>query len=139
MDSVDGLPGATCFLKHVLSTIAPSTCLKICLLHGDPYFHGVRSWRSRWPRLSKTKRKKEVLQYHLRFEVLREMHKVRSFQLVLCASVWGYFGEEPVRMLEEIIAEERARGGFDEFPCKPSAFYNPQQFYQGSHRSFPSF
>ena len=42
-------------------------------------------------------------------------------------------------MLEEAIAEERAKGGFDGFPCKPSVLYNPQQFYQGVHRSFVSF
>jgi len=81
----------------------------------------------------------EALQYHLRFKILREVHKLRGFQLELCASSWGYFGEEPVRMLEEAIAEEKAKGGFDEFPCKPSVRYNPQQFYQGLHCSFVLF
>ena len=60
--------------------------------------------------------------------MLHEVYEVRSFQLVLRASVWGRVGEEPVRMLEEVIAEEEARGGFDEFPCEPSVTYKPQEF-----------
>ena len=123
----------------MLSTITSSAYLKICLFHGDYHFRGVGSWRSGWPQLSKAEREEEASQYHLRFGVLREVHQVRGFQLELCASVWGHFGEESVGMLEEAIAEEKAKGGFDEFPCKPSVRYFPQQFYQGVHRSFASF
>jgi len=137
--SIDASPGATSFLKQVLLTITPSTCLKICLFHGDTHFRGVGSWQSGWPQLSKDEREEEASRYHRRFEILREVHKVRGFQLELCASVWGHFGEEPVRMLEEAIAEERAKGGFDEFFCEPSVVYNPQQFRQGLHRSFVTF
>jgi len=137
--SIDGSPGTTSFLKYVLSTIAPSVCLKIGLFHGDPHFRGVGSWRSGWPQLSKAEKENGAWWYHRRFEILREVHKVRGFQLELCASVWGHFREEPVRMLEEAIAEERAKGGFDEFPCKPSVVYNPQQFYLGLYRSFFTF
>jgi len=137
--SVDGSPGTTSFLKRMLSTITPSTCLKLRLIHGDSRFHRVRFWRSGWRQLSKAERENEAWCYRRRFEILREVHKVRDFQLELCASVWGHFEEEPVRMLEEAIAEERAKGGFDEFPCKPSVVYYPQQFYQGLHRSFAAF
>ena len=114
----------------MLSTITPSTFLEICLLHGD---------YSDWPQLSKADREEEVSQYQRRFEVLRELHKVRGFRLVLCAGVWGRAGEEPVRMLEGAIAEEKAKGGFDEFPCQPSVVYNPQEFPLGRYRSFVSF
>ena len=137
--TIDGSPGTTSFLKYVLSTITPSACLKIYLLHANLHFRGVGSWRSGWPQLSETEREQEASRHHRRFEILREVHKVRGFQLELRASVWGHFGEEPVRMLEEAIAEERAKGGFDEFPCKPSVVYNPQQFYRGLPRSFRSF
>jgi len=137
--SIDASPGATSFLKYVLSTIAPSVCLKIYLFHGDTHFRGVGSWRLGWPQLSKAERENEAWWYRRRFEILREVHKVRDFQLELCANVWGHFGEEPVRMLEEAIAEERGKGGFDEFPCKPSVVYIPQQFYMGLSRSFVTF
>jgi len=137
--TINGSPGTTSFLEHVLSTVTPVVHLKIRLFHGDLHFCGVGSWRSGWPRLSEAEREMKASQYHLQFEVLRKVHKVRSFQLELRVSVWGHFGEESVRMLEEAIAKEKAKGGFDEFPCKPSVVYTPQQFYQGLHRSFPSF
>ena len=137
--SIDGSPGTTSFLKHVLSTVTSSACLKLRILHGDHHFRGKGSRRKGWPQLSEAEREKEASQHHLRFEVLREVHKVRGFRLELCAVVWGYFGEEPVRMLEEAIAKEKAKGGFDEFPCKPSVLYYPQQFRQGLPRSFSSF
>jgi len=133
--SIDGSPGTIYFLKYVLSTLTPSACLKIRVLYEDRYFYGVGP---RWPQSSKAKREKEASRHHLRFEVLREMHKVRGFQLELCASVWGRSGEEPVRMLEEAIAEEEAKGGFDEYLCKPLVMYNPQQFYQ-RYWSFASY
>ena len=137
--SIDGSPGTAPFLKHVLSTVTPSTYLKICLFHGDHHFYGVESWRSAWPHLSKVEREKGPSRYHRRFEILRKVYKVRSFQLELCASTWGYLGEDPVRMLEEAIDEEKVKGGFDEFPCKASVLYNPQQFCQGLHYSFVTF
>ena len=64
---------------------------------------------------------------------------MRGFQLVLRTSIWGHIGEEPVRMLEEAIAEENAKGGFDRLPCELSVVYNPREFREGSHRSFLSF
>ena len=118
--SIDGSPGITSFLKHLLSTITSSAFLTIYLFHGEYYFRGITFGRSDWPQLSNAERENEVSRYHRRFEVLREMHKVRTFQLKLGVTAWGRFGEGPVRLLEEAIAEERAEGGFDEFPCKPS-------------------
>ena len=137
--SIDGSRRTTSFLKYILSTITPSTCLKITLFYGEYHFHGVKSWRSGRPQLSKNQRKWEASGHHRRFEILREVHKVRDFQLDLCATVWGCFGEEPVRMLEEAIAEEELKGGFAEFPCKPSVSYNPQQFHRRLNSSIPPF
>ena len=77
--------------------------------------------------------------HHRRFEILREVHKVRGIQLELRASVLGLFWGGTGAMSEESIAEEKVKGGFDEFPCKPPVLYNPQQFYRGSHRSFVTF
>ena len=52
---------------------------------------------------------------------------MRNFQLELCASISGSLGEEPVRILEEVIAEERANNGFDYFLQDPFVGYNPQR------------
>ena len=123
----------------MVSTVAPSSPLKIYLVHGENRFPGVGSWRSDSPRLSKAKREKAVSRYHQLFEVLREVYEVRSFHLVLSVDVWGRVGEEPVRMLEEVIAEEAARGGFDGFPCKPSVVYLPQEFRLGQPHGFVPF
>ena len=134
--SIDGSSRTTVFLKHLLSAITHSAVLRISLLQGECCLSGVKSWHSEWPKLSTAERGKEVSWYHQQFRVLREMHKVRASQLVLCASSWGRFEEEPVRILEDAIAEERAKGGFDGFPCEPSVMYHPQEFRQGLYRSF---
>ena len=34
------------------------------------------------------------------------------FELELCVCTWGSVGEEPVRILEEAVAEEKAENGF---------------------------
>jgi hypothetical protein len=52
---------------------------------------------------------------------------VRGFQLKLYASIWGSAGEEPVRILEEAIAKERAENGFSDFLYDPLVQYNPQR------------
>ena len=60
----------------------------------------------------------------MRFDELREAHKVRAFRLVLCVYVWGCVGGSYlVRMLEEAVAEEKAERGFDDFSSDPSVTY----------------
>jgi hypothetical protein len=64
----------------------------------------------------------------MRLEMLREVHKVRDFRLVLCANVWGCVGEYPVRILEEDVAEEKAKKGFDKNFPEPLVIYDPQEY-----------
>ena len=52
---------------------------------------------------------------------------MRDFRLELCASISGSTGEEPVRILEEVIAEERAENGFNDFLQDPFVEYNPHR------------
>ena len=69
----------------------------------------------------------EASRHHRRFEVLREVHNARDFRLVLSAGVWDPVGEYSVRMLKDAIAEEKARGGFDNFLSEPFVTYNPRR------------
>ena len=61
------------------------------------------------------------------FAVFREAYKVRDFRLRLCVNIWGSAGEEPVRILEDAIAEEKAKNGFRDFRYCPCVVYNPQR------------
>ena len=51
---------------------------------------------------------------------------MRDFELQLCVCVWGSVGEEPVRILEEVIAEERAGNEFNDFRSDPYVVYRPK-------------
>jgi len=51
--------------------------------------------------------------------VFREMHKVRGFQLVLCADVWDGVVVAAMRELERAVATERAGRGFDDLFPEP--------------------
>ena len=114
----------------MLSTITSPAFFMITVLYGDNSFRGIESWHSGRPlirKLSQAERAEEVSRHRRIFRVFREAHKVRDFQLELCASVWGSAGEESVRILEEAIAEERAENGFNDFLYYPFVGYNPQQ------------
>ena len=54
----------------------------------------------------------EVARIRKQFKVFREARKVHVFELELCVCTWGSVGEEPVRILEEVVAEEKAENGF---------------------------
>ena len=93
-------------------------------------FRGVGSWHEDRPlirELSQAERAEEVSRHRIIFEVFREAHRVREFQLELYVTIWGCIGEEPVRILEEAIAEERAENGFNDFLRDPFVNYNPQR------------
>lgn len=51
------------------------------------------------------------------------MHNIRDFQLVQCANVSGPAEEDPVRVLEEAVAEEKAEYGFGDSSSEPSVMY----------------
>jgi len=104
------------FFKHILPTIISSTFSEVVIIYRDSDFRGVRTYNLGPPpfydELSETARVEEFARHRWRFDILREVHTLRAFQLVLCASVWGCVGEYPVRMLKEAVAEEKARGRF---------------------------
>jgi hypothetical protein len=53
---------------------------------------------------------------------------VRDFWLALCAEVSGCAGEYPVQILEEAVAEEKVKKGFDKFSPKPLVMYILQKY-----------
>jgi hypothetical protein len=113
----DGPPDiAPNFLKHVLLTVASSACLEVTVFYRNYDFQGIRSWYGSnllpfISNMSQDERAKEVLWQCKRLEVLREVHKARNFQLVLCAHVWNRVVEYSVGVLEEAVAAEKVDGG----------------------------
>ena len=89
---------------------------EVVVIYKDQEFRGVRTWSSDQPpfyaELSQAARAEELAHHRCKFEILREAHVMRAFQLVPCASVWGRVGDYPVRVLKEAVAEEKAKGGF---------------------------
>ena len=124
-----GWSGATSnILEHALTVVASPAPFRITVIYREDDFRGVERWHSDWPYLREMSQADiiaEASRHHRRFEVLRKAHKVRDFQLVLCADVWDPVGEYAVRMLKEAVAEERAKGGFNVFLSEPLVIYRP--------------
>ena len=81
--------------------------------------YGVKFECSNWSHLresSKAERMKEVSRHQLGFKGLREVHKTRAFRPALLAGPRCRVGDHPVRILEEVVAEEKVRVGFNGFP-----------------------
>ena len=118
-------------LKYALSTITSPAFFKVMVIFTERDFCGVEPWPNPdqpfFRETSQAERTEEAALHHRRFEVLREVHKVRNFQLTLCAYVWDPVGEYSVRMLKEAIAEEKAQWGFDDFLSEPLVVYDPRR------------
>jgi hypothetical protein len=114
------------FLKHVVSTITSSSFFEIIILY---HFWDECYWCSDPPPRTSSQPRllEDIYQHHRRFEAFREAHKVRNFQLVLCANVWGRVGGQEVQVLENIVAGEKSRTGFDGFSSDPLVIYNPER------------
>lgn len=54
------------------------------------------------------------------------MHEVKKFRLTICADVWDVIGECALWLLEEAIATEKAKRGFDDIFPEPLVIYNPR-------------
>jgi len=125
----NGQPDTTLsFLKYVLSTIKSSASFQIIVLYWNRDFSGIKPCGSDWPpfrELSEVARAKEASQHCLPFKVLRELYKVRDFRLMLSATVSGCVAEYATRMLEEAVAEEKTKNGFDDHFPEPVVLYNP--------------
>lgn len=121
---------ALSLLKHVLSTTT-SPALEVVVVYREYDFCGVR--HPEYPtfppvcRVSPDERAREASQHRRQLGVFRELRKLRGFRLVLCADVWHCIVEHSVRVLEEAVAMERAKGGFDiDFP-EPLVIYRPRE------------
>lgn len=128
-DGFVGGPDTITFFKHILPAITSSTFSEVVVIFWDSEFRGAGTWRSDQPpfrELSQIERAEEISRHCWKFGILRQVHAVRAFQLVLCASTWGRVGEYPVQILEEAVAEEKARGGF--CGCfSPLVVYDPRR------------
>ena len=117
-------------LKYALSTVQPSLDLKVALLYATGSFRGVQKEKgSKWPHLremTNVEKAEEAMWHHRRFDLVRELHKVRRFELVLCANVWDPVGEYTVRMLKEAVEVAKKGKMFDEFASEPTVTYNPR-------------
>ena len=117
-------------LKYVLSTVQPSIFLRVVVIHTTSTFRGVDSRRdSEWPylrKLSRSMAEEEASEHRRQFELLREFHGVREFELRLCANVWDPIGEYAVRRLKEAVAAAEAEKVFDQHFTAPGVTYNPR-------------
>jgi len=122
-------------LTHMLSTITSPVFSEVVAFYRDYNFPGARfcaQTPSLKPRVYPPKRKmtrvkeeNEASWHRGRFEVYRELHKVRNFQLVLCVDVWDCDGEYSLQRLKRYVANEKARGGFSR-SSEPLVDYRPR-------------
>ena len=95
--SSDGLPNASRFLKHMLSTITSPVFSMVVAFCGDDHFRRVEPWFSDLPiihELSPAERAEEISLQRRILKVFREVGKARDFQLKLCANISSCAGEE---------------------------------------------
>jgi len=122
---------ASSILKQALSTIRAPSFFEVVVLYRWYDFRGVESSRnSDQPPLrymSQAEEAEETSRHHRRFDLLRGVHNLRDFRLVLSAGVWDPVGEYSVRMLKEAIVAEKARGGFDGYLSEPFVTYYPRR------------
>ena len=101
--------------KHALSTIRSPAFSRVMLVYQEHNFRGVQTGRnSQWPHLNQllpSAKVEEASLHNRRFKLLREMHGIRDFQLVMCANVWGPVGDYVMQALREAVAAERWSGG----------------------------
>ena len=137
------------FFKTVLSSVTFPGLLDVVIIYGDFNFNSPhRKWcdsepiRSRhnpeWIRELYTK-------YHKRqLRVLRKMHSVRDFRLVLCADIPNDIAEHIIVETPECIAKaERVKEGLD-YLCRPLIIFErrilrtrPTDYHVGYQRGWP--
>ena len=128
----NGALQAPSLLDIALSTIRSPLFSKVVVFYRDFDFRGVAPlWLdSPLRRLSGVAVAEEVQQHAERFDIFRKLHICRDFQLVLCVEVWEGAGEYALRLLEEAVAEERAKKRFDRFSPEPLVIYRPRRSRQ---------
>jgi len=133
----DGPPTTLSFLKYVLSTITSPAFSQIIVIYQNYDFHGIKPRGSDWPpfrELSEAARAEETSRHRRQLKMLRKLHKIRDFQLVLSASVSGCVAEYATRVLKEAVAEEKAKNGFDNHFPEPVVLYDPHRIQRPGPR-----
>jgi hypothetical protein len=127
------LDTASRLYKYALSTIKSPAFSRVIALYREGDFHPLR-FSALPPRreLTKDEKAEEASWYHKRFELLLEVHKVRYFTLELHADVWERNLECAVRMLEEAVAAEKERGGFDNLFRGPFVTFHHHTFLRSA-------
>ena len=137
---------ATSLLTYALSTITSPVFSEVVVFYRDYDFgfYGSKYTSLGWPwrcRILGDERAEDASRHGARFEVLRKMHRMRDFRLVLCADVWDRVREDSVRMLKEAVAAEKAKGGVDNIFPEPMVVYSPRrsrpELLEEYHASFP--
>jgi len=122
---------ASSFLNHTLSTIRSPVFSHVAIIHEWSDFHGAVSWQHpEWPPLceiSQAERAAEVSRYRGQLGIFRWVRSAQDFQLELCAFVWDPLRDHAMGILKEVVAEEKAVGGFDEFLPQPLVTYHPKR------------
>lgn len=125
---VGGKPG---FLARIVSTITSSTFSEVVVFYRSCDFRGVNHMggfhHDPFRSMTRAGIAQEASRHHRRFEVLREMHEVRSFRLVFHVDVWDRVGEYTMRVLKQAVAAEKAGVGFDSRFPEPLLVYSPRR------------
>ena len=129
------LDGASRLLKYTLSTIQSPGFSQVRLIYKQRDFHAGQTLQRfsgfYQPECYGPEPRGGTSWYRRRFEVFREAHGVRDFELVLVVytlenSSEDMVGKEDVvGMLKEDVAEEKLRGGFNDLFPEPSAIFIP--------------
>ena len=116
-------------LTHVVSAITSPVFSEVVIIYRDYDFGFILCVPPSigvFCGMSPEAREREALCRRMEFEALREMHKVRDFQPVLCVDVWDYVMEYVVLDLKWAVMKEKEKGGFDDIFSELLVISRPQ-------------
>lgn len=114
---------ASGFLKAVLSSITLPGSLNVVVIHRDivPVFDPLDCKQA--PLCLRHSQVDDIVMNERRFRkqlrVIREMHSVRGFRLVLCLDSVDCLMDKSRRLMEKIVTDAGEKGAFDFLSCKP--------------------
>ena len=121
----DSLDTASSLLGYAVSTIASPSFFQVVVVY---QWHSLRGlYAPQYPihEVSQDVSEAEALRHQGRFGVLRKAHQARDFQLVLSAEMWDPEAKFSVQILKEVVAGEKAEGGFGDFLPEPLVTCHP--------------
>lgn len=95
--------GGESFLAYMVSTITSSAFSEVVVFYRDYDFCCINlmgTYKKPFWSTTEAVKVEEASRRHKQFEVLREMHRVRGFRLVLCVDVWDRVGEYAMTALK---------------------------------------